>query len=147
MSTITTEQGIASLVNFLVGGTVSSADAVNAAEQARTETDPTLQLLARFTAAADLAGISGSTGQMLQQFASDSAEAGKLLGSVAKKAGWVGLAAATLTAIKVAHETGPANVPVGNLASIVGAGLGIRAAAVAAPEVPIAFGLLAAGIT
>ncbi|MFM0074246.1 hypothetical protein PQQ86_24105 [Paraburkholderia sediminicola] len=147
MSTITTEQGIASLVNFLVGGTVSSADAVNAAEQARTETDPTLQLLARFTAAADLAGISGSTGQMLQQFASDSAEAGKLLGSVAKKAGWVGLAAATLTAIKVAHETGPANVPVGNLASIVGAGLGIRAAAVAAPEVAIALGFLAAGMT
>lgn len=37
MSTITTGQGIASLVNFLIGGTVSSADAANAAEQARAE--------------------------------------------------------------------------------------------------------------
>jgi hypothetical protein len=101
MSTITTGQGIASLVNFLIGGTVNSADAVNAAEQARMETDPTLQLLGRFTAAADLAGISASTGQMLQQFASDSAEAGKLLGSVAKKAGWVGLGAAAFSAVKV----------------------------------------------
>ncbi|MGB8418011.1 hypothetical protein [Paraburkholderia sp.] len=147
MSTITTGQGIASLVNFLIGGTVNSADAVNAAEQARMETDPTLQLLGRFTAAADLAGISASTGQMLQQFASDSAEAGKLLGSVAKKAGWVGLGAAAFSAVKVARSKGAGNVPVGNLASIVAAGLGIGAAAVAAPEVAIALGFLAAGMT
>ncbi|MFM0277195.1 hypothetical protein P0D75_04115 [Paraburkholderia sediminicola] len=146
MSTITTGQGIASLVNFLVGGTVSSADAANAAEQARTETNPTLQLLGRFTAAADLAGISASTGQMLQQFASNSAEAGKLLGSTAKTAGWVGLAAATFTAIEAASKEGPANLPVTNLAPIVAAGLGIRAAA-AAPRVAVALGFLAAGIT
>lgn len=65
MSTITIEQGVASLMSFLIGGTVSSADAANSAGQAVTEKDPMLQLLDPVSAWADLLGISTSTGQML----------------------------------------------------------------------------------
>lgn len=105
MATITANEGLTSLINFLTGGTASLADASSGA-QAALGTPPSAggtqqpnswgatidRILSGISASADATGVVASGGQMLQQFARDSSEAGALLGRIAEGAGQLGLA-------------------------------------------------------
>ncbi|MEZ0602042.1 hypothetical protein ACAX43_07800 [Paraburkholderia sp. IW21] len=70
MSAITIRQGVASLINCLINGTVSSGDAAKSAGQAITENDTNAALLNGTSGGASLTGTIASSVQMQQQFAS-----------------------------------------------------------------------------
>ncbi len=159
MSTITASQGLASLINFLTGGTASLADASNGAQAAlSTSSDSggsqqpnswgaTIdRILSGISASSDVTGVTASGGQMLQQFAQNSSEAGALLGRISESAGQLGLAASISSVINQAFRD-PGAISSGQLDSIAGVALGLAAAGAATPEVAIALGFLAAGMT
>ena len=70
---------------------------------------------------------------MLQQFASDSDEAGKLLGKLTKVAGVAGVLASVGQALKTALEEGTENVKVNQMAVIAASVAGLFGTAAAAP--------------
>lgn len=92
MPSISLLDGITSITNFLIGGTTSSADAANNFADAQNVTKSTIDRTISFTAlSADLAGLGASSLQMFKQLASDSSEAGALLGDAAKNFAWLGV--------------------------------------------------------
>ncbi|MFL9918651.1 hypothetical protein PQR75_25370 [Paraburkholderia fungorum] len=84
---------------------------------------------------------------MLQQFASDSDEAGKLLGKLAKVAGVAGVLASVGQALNTAIKKGPQNVPVNQMTVIAASVAGLFGTAATAPMAGLALGVLAAGLT
>jgi hypothetical protein len=147
MSTIDISQAVSSMVNFLLGGTVSATDAAIAIGQVTSTNDQIDKMIGTTSAGADIIGVSSSTVQMLKQFAADSAEAGELFGRLAERASFVGLAAGIGAALKTAYDRKDlTKVTSGQLDAIAASALGL-AAFTAASEVAIPLAFLACGMT
>lgn len=146
MPTISSSAGLATLINFLVGGAAGAADAANGARQALAGGPPSQRILSGVSASTDLVGIGASAGQMLSQFAANSTEAGALLGRLASRSGQVGLLVNIGSVVSSVREQGPGKITSGQLDALAGAALAVGAT-VAAPEAAIVLGVLAAGMT
>jgi antitoxin component YwqK of YwqJK toxin-antitoxin module len=153
MELIGIKQAVSALVGFLVDGTVSSADAANTVGTFQSQDPEGKTLAARMIAVggagSDVIGILSSGGQMLQQFAANSTDAGELLGGFAKISGYTALAAAVGDVVNTASDKnkGFGQITSGQLDAIGAAILGITAGTVAAPEVALAISLAAAAMT
>ncbi|QQC64886.1 hypothetical protein [Paraburkholderia ginsengisoli] len=148
MASVTTSQAVSSFVNFLIGGTVNSADAANNVSSAldQNQKDPLVKYSAAVSAGASVAGIASSSTQMLLQFKEDSPAAGALMGKLASNAAKVGLAASIASVANTAYKKGIGEVQISQLASVVGAALSVRAFA-ASPRAAIGLGVLSAVLT
>ncbi|MDR6450278.1 hypothetical protein J2794_006419 [Paraburkholderia terricola] len=147
MATVTTAEGAAALINFLVNGTVSSADAANSAMQALSSSGISADAIISATGAiADVGGIGASSVQMFQQFASNSAKAGALAGAVATSAAGLSVAASAASMVKSVYQNGFGSLTASQFDAL-SATLLAAGAIVAAPEAAIALGVLAAGMT
>ncbi|MBB5470757.1 hypothetical protein HDG32_006911 [Paraburkholderia sp. CI2] len=142
-------EAIATLVNNLIGGTAAAADAAAQMSQAAQASDPLVALGQRLGAGMDITGSGFSTLQMFQQVAANSASAGALAGKLATGAAGLGLLANTGVLILNAIESGDAlaNIKDSDLVSLLGSATALGVAAVAAPEIAIAAGIAAAGLT
>jgi|GEM_PF-4977984 len=146
MSTVTTEQGAAALTNFLIGGTTSFGDASNSVWQALSAQSTYDKAINVMAATADIGGVGAGTWQMVQQFATDSTEAGALAGAIGSKATQLGVAASAGSITGTVYRTGFGSVTASQLdafaATLLAAG-----ATVAAPSTAIVLGTLSAVMT
>ncbi|MGF6843155.1 hypothetical protein QF001_007050 [Paraburkholderia youngii] len=144
-----TGEAVATLVNNLIGGTTAAADAAAQMSQAAQAVDPLVGLGHQLIAGTDVAGAGFSTLQMFQQVAANSSKAGALAGSLAAGASGLGLFAnaGVLTYNAINSKDGLASITDSDLVGLLGSATALGATLVAAPEIAIAVGITAAGLT
>ena len=143
---VTTAQGAAALVDFLLSGSVGSADAINTAQAALVASGTLDKTVGGVGAAAGVTSIGASSAQMFQQFAADSAKAGALAGKIAGGAGILAIGAAGASIGLTVVEQGPEKVTVSQLGNLAAATLAFGAQK-APLGVGVALGALASGLT
>lgn len=118
MPSITTIDGVATIINFLTGTTSNSADAAAAAAEAAN--GGSTSGFSAMGAGADILGTGSQGAQMFQQFAANSSNAGAVAGSLGKVAGVLGLAANVGIIYQTANQNGVGSVTTNQIASTIG---------------------------
>ncbi|MBP0610720.1 MULTISPECIES: hypothetical protein, partial [Burkholderia] len=145
MGTVTTAQGAAALTNFLVGGATSFGDAANATSQALSATNTPDRVINAVGATADVAGIGATGVQIIQQFASNSTEAGILAGATASVSAQLTVAANSASILKTLLQNGYQNITASQIDALAGSMLA-SGSLIAEPQTAIILGVLSAGM-
>ncbi|MFL9896273.1 hypothetical protein [Paraburkholderia sp. RL17-381-BIF-C] len=148
MASVATSRAVSSFVNFLINGTVSSADAANNVSGAldQNQADPLVKFSAAVSATASVTGVATGSTQMLQQFAQDSTAAGALMGKFASNSAKIGLVASIAAVADTAYKKGVGEVQISQLTGVVAAALSVRAFS-ATPVSAVGLGILSAVLT
>ncbi|MBR8182511.1 S-layer family protein [Burkholderia ambifaria] len=145
MGTVTTAQGAAALTNFLVGGATSFGDAANATSQALSATNTPDRVINAVGATADVAGVGATGVQIIQQFASNSTEAGILAGATASVSAQLTVAANSASILKTLLQNGYQNITASQIDALAGSMLA-SGSLIAEPQTAIILGALSAGM-
>ncbi|WP_442782702.1 beta strand repeat-containing protein, partial [Collimonas fungivorans] len=126
-----------------VAGTADALNSINGAVGASNLS--ATQILNGIGATAGITNVGATSVNMFQQFAADSAEAGVLASKVAGVAAVVGLF--SNVGLIYTQSTDSKGIQTNTVISTIGSALGVLALTAAAPEVALALGVAAAGLT